>query len=203
MENLTQMRRFRTLLLFLLALPLAAQDSHVLKESAGVRLDRHAQLAENLTPPPQKPNVHVVVTRRGKTVLDYWTHNLRTNGGTDMQAAQMATTGSQPAACNYGALSNDSASPAAGDCAAGATSCTLASEIVTNGLARAQMSYAHTSGTNVITLTYTWTATGAQAAQKAGLFNAASSGVMCLEFAFPQRSLQTGDTLQLTWTENI
>src|ERR1700719_3439154 len=33
-------------------------------------------------------------------------HNLRTNGGADMQAQQMATTGTQPAPANYVALTN-------------------------------------------------------------------------------------------------
>lgn len=180
-----------------------AQEDHLLREVGAVHSSRREYLRDRLESTSPKPNVHVVVTRDGNPVFDYWTHNLRTNGGADMQAAQMASTSAQPAACNYGALSNDATTPAATDCAAGATSCTLPSEISTNGLGRAQMTYAHTNGTNVITLNFTWTASGAQSVQKAGLFNAATNGVMCLEFSFPQRSMQSGDTLQLSWTENI
>lgn len=132
-------------------------------------------------------------------------HNLRTNGGADMQAQQMATTGAQPAPANYVALTNDAATPAATDCAAGASSCPLASEIVTNGVGRAQAAYAHTNGTNVITLSITFTFTGTQSVQKAGLFNNATpgSGIMFLEFNFPQRNAVASDTLVITWTENI
>jgi hypothetical protein len=149
-------------------------------------------------------NVHIVAAHADGTVFyDYSIHNLRTTGGADWQAAAMAATSGQPAGANYIALSNDSASPAAGDCAAGSTSCTIASEISSNGLARAQASYAHSSGTSSFTLTHTFTATGTQAAQKAGVFNASSSGTMVFEAAFTQVSLSNGDTVTITWTVSI
>ena len=149
-------------------------------------------------------NVHVVAAHAdGSVFYDHSAHNLRTTGGADWQANAMSATSSQPASVNYIALSNDSASPAAGDCAAGSSACTLASEISTNGLARAQATYAHSNGTNTYTLTHTFTASGIQAAQKAGLFNASGSGTMVFEVAFAQVSLGIGDTVTVTWTVSI
>jgi hypothetical protein len=129
---------------------------------------------------------------------DNWHHNLRTTGGADWQAAVMG--GSSPAVAAYIALTNDSAAAAAGDCAAGSTACTLASEITTNGLARHVATYSHTNGTNTWALTYTWTATGTQSVQKAGMFNASSSGTMIFETNFTQVNLVSTDTFAATWT---
>ena len=57
-----------------------------------------------------------------------------------------------------------------------------------------------TAGTNTTTVQKTFTATGTQAAQKAALFTASSAGTMNHALAFTQRSLQIGDTLQVTFT---
>jgi len=149
-------------------------------------------------------NVHVVAAHAdGRVFYDSSTHNLRTTGGADWQANAMSATSGQPAGVNFIALSNDATSPAAGDCAAGSSTCTLASEISTNGLARTQATYAHSNGTNTYTLTHTFTASGTQAAQKAGMFNASSSGTMVFEAAFTQVSLGSGDTVTVTWTVSI
>jgi hypothetical protein len=131
---------------------------------------------------------------------DNWIHNLRTTGGADWQANAMGTTGSQPATATYIALTNDATAAAAGDCAAGSTTCTLASEIATNGLARHVATYSHTNATNTWSLTYTWTATGTQSVQKAGMFNASSSGTMAFEANFTQVNLVSTDTFTATWT---
>jgi len=144
-------------------------------------------------------NVHIVARHADGTIFyDNAIHNLRTTGGADWQAAVMG--GSQPNPATYIALTNDGAAAAAGDCAAGSTTCTLASEITTNGLARHVATYAHTNGTNTWALTYTWTATGTQSVQKAGMFNAASSGTMVFETNFTQVNLVATDTLGATWT---
>ena len=153
--------------------------------------------------PTREVNVHIVARHADGTIFaDQQIHNLRTTGGADWQASVMGAS-SQPASANYIALTNDSAAPAAGDCAAGSTACTLPSEITTNGLARASSTYAHTNGTATWTMSHTWTATGTQAAQKAGMFNAASSGTMVFEAAFTQVSLVSTDTLTITWTVSI
>ena len=194
----------RPLIILLLSLSAFAQqrESHPLREHAAVRLGHSLAIVSDLTPAKKPTNVVIRFCHLGHCD-ESRVHNLRTNGGADMEAAQIASTGTQPAAANYIALSNDATAPAATDCAAGASSCTLTGEISTNGVARAQAAYAHTNGTNTITLTYTFTFTGSQSVQKAGLFNAASNGVMFLEFQFPQRAAQSGDTLQITWTETI
>ena len=131
---------------------------------------------------------------------DNWSHNLRTTGGADWQANAMGTTGAQPATATYIALTNDATAAAAGDCAAGSTACTLASEVSTNGLARHVATYAHTNGTNTWSLSYTWTASGTQSVQKAGMFNASSSGTMTFEANFTQVNLVSTDTFTETWT---
>src|SRR6516162_514084 len=80
-------------------------------------------------------------------------HNLRTTAGGDWQASVMGNTAAPPATCNYIALSNDATAPSAGDTA-------LASEIVTNGLSRAQGVYAHTASTAAFTVQKVFSATG-------------------------------------------
>lgn len=146
-------------------------------------------------------NVHVVARHaNGSVFYDNWVHNLRTTGGADWQAAVMGNAGSQPAAANYIALSNNSVAPAAGDCAAGSSTCTLSGEISSNGLARHAATYSHSNGTNVYSDTYTWTASGTQSVQEAGWFNASSSGTMVFEAAFSQVNLVATDTFTATWT---
>jgi hypothetical protein len=78
---------------------------------------------------------------------------LLTEGGRDALHEQHLKKTSQPAAFVYGALSKSSAAPKA-------TDTTLSEEITTaeGGLLRAEMTFAHTAGTNTSTLTHTWTA---------------------------------------------
>jgi hypothetical protein len=139
--------------------------------------------------------VHVVARHADGTVfLDEWGHNLRVNAGINWQYGQMA--GGTAAVCTYIALTNSAITPAA-------TDTTLASEITSNGLARANGTPAHTSNATSYTLAYTFTATGTQAAQAAAVFNATSSGTMCFENTFTQASLVANDTLTVTWTINF
>ena len=142
------------------------------------------------------PHGYVVVSvlRGGNEVYHWEDHNLITNGGKDFIAQQIgATSGLGTNGANYIALTNDATAPAA-------TDTTLASEIATNGLTRAQGAYAHTAGTNTFTITKTFTATATQSAQKAGLFTASSVGTMLAETAFTSVTLNNGDTLTITWT---
>ena len=111
-------------------------------------------------------------------------HNLRTNAGGDWQASVMANTSAPPATCNYIALSNDATAPSTSDTS-------VASEITTNGLARAQGTYAHTGGTSSFTVQKVFSATGTQASQKAGLLNASSSGTLCFENTYTQVTVST------------
>jgi hypothetical protein len=97
------------------------------------------------------------------------------------------------------ALTNDSGAAAAGDL-------TLASEITSNGLGRVMATFAHTQSKaafNAVTLTNTFTASGSQSCQKAGLFSALSSAgadPMFFEANFSAASLVSGDTLSFSWT---
>jgi hypothetical protein len=139
--------------------------------------------------------VHVVARHKDGTVFyDQWFHNLRTNAGINWQYNQMA--GTTAAVCTYFALSNDSGAPAATDTA-------VASEITTNGLARVNATAAHTSNATSYTLSYTFTATGTQSAQKIGVLNASSGGTLCFENTFTQVSMVSGDTLAVTYTINF
>lgn len=159
-------------------------------------LGRHNSVRWELPPPPA--GVHGCHAQEC-VFADNSTHNLRTNGGIDWQAGVMSAT-SQPAPANYIALSNNGTSPAASDCAAGSTTCTLTSEITTNGLARHIATQSHTNGTNTWAITYTWTASGTQSVQEAGMFDASSSGTMAFEAAFTQVNLVSTDTFTATWT---
>jgi len=152
------------------------------------------RLLDSLT--PRVPNtVHIVARHRDGTIFyDQTFHNLRTNAGINWQYGQMA--GTTAAVCTYIALSNDSGTPNATDTA-------VASEITANGLSRANGTASHTSNATSYTIAYTFTATGAQSAQKAGLLNASSSGTLCFENTFSQVALQSGDTLQVQWTINF
>src|SRR5215467_475537 len=106
-----------------------------------------------------------------------------TNAGKDMIASQLANTSTQAAACNYIALTANNGAPAAGDT-------TLTGEIVTGGggLVRAQGAYAHSGGTNTLTVSKTFTANGSDSlpvtVAKYGLFNAASVGTLGFESLF-------------------
>lgn len=155
-------------------------------------------------------NVQVVARHAdGSVFYESDIHNLRTTGGADWQANEMGATSGAPAQVNYIALSNNTNAPAAGDCGAGSSACSLGGssptspEITTNGCARAQATFSHSNGTTTWTLTHTWTATGTQAVQEAGMFNASSSGTMVFEAAFTQVNLANTDTLTITWTVSI
>ncbi len=121
-------------------------------------------------------------------------HNVITDAGRDFLHQQgYATSGLGANGLNYIALSNDTLTETT-------ASTTLSTEIAANGLSRAQGTVAHTAGTNTTTVQKTFTASGSQAAQKAALFTASSGGTMNHALAFTQRSLISGDTLQVTFT---
>lgn len=159
-----------------------------------VSVGRHSVATENLS--GKVHDVYVTARHADGTVYAFrHVHNLRTNAGADAQASQMANTAAQAASCNYIAVSNDAAAPAAGDT-------TLASEIAANGLTRAQGTYSHSNGTASFTVTKVFSVSGTQSSQKTGVFNAASVGTMCWEAAYSQITNNIGDTLTISWTVN-
>jgi len=104
------------------------------------------------------------------------------------------------------ALSNDAGAPATTDTA-------LASEITSNGLGRAEGTFAHVavSGgttstvTSLYTLAHLFTATGAQSSQKAALFYSivAATGAAMFENTYAAVSMISGDTLLPTWSISV
>lgn len=143
--------------------------------------------------PSSRAWFRAIITRADETRCLCQEHpNLRTNSGLDWQAQVMGST-TQPAAMTYLALTSDTAAPSA-------TDTSLASEYTTNGLARAQGTYAHTTATNTFTIakTFTCSANG-QAINKEAMFNGASGGTMGFESAEPQApTLNNGDVLTQT-----
>ena len=104
------------------------------------------------------------------------------------------------ATANFIALTADATAPAAADT-------TLASEITTNGLGRAQAADAHTAATSTSLLSKTFTYTGSSPVTiaKVGLFNAASVGTMALETLRTTTGTVSanGDTITINWTVNF
>src|SRR5438105_10611834 len=182
---------------------------------------RHRGLTEDIS--AKLPNIVDVVARHadGKVFADVISHNLRTCGGIDWLANSMSATSARPAAANYIALTNDATAPAmppamsdcstgfTSDCAPGSTTCTLTSEITSNGLARVLATYAHSNGTFNYTLSHVFTATAVQSAQKAAVFNCSgptacsgAGGTMVFEALFTQIDLVAGDWITVVWTIN-
>lgn len=124
-------------------------------------------------------------------------HNVFTNAGRDYAHAQLYTnTSAGGRGSGFVAVSANGTAPAAGDT-------TLASEITTNGLGRADAdTKTHSNGTNTTTIEHTYTASGTHTdVHKAGLFTASSSGTLTHAAAFSSDvTLASGDQLKITFT---
>jgi len=125
-------------------------------------------------------------------------HNLLVDEGKEFIEDQVISAAPGSNGANYIALSNDGSAPTAGE-----TTCDT--EIAANGLSRALGTIVDT-GTGTNTVSKTFTATGAQSAQKACLFTDVTSGEPDTELAmntFTQVTLATDDQLTVTWTITI
>jgi hypothetical protein len=128
-------------------------------------------------------------------------HNLITNAGRDAMHAQRFSTSAQPAAFTFMAVTANSSAALAADTV-------LTGEITTagGGLLRGAVTYAHTTGTNITTLTRTLTANGSDSLPvviaKIGVFNAAAVGTMGLETLLNATSTLNiaGDNVTITDT---
>lgn len=136
-------------------------------------------------------------------VYEKWQKNLLTNVGRDFLHNQgYINTSAGTRGAGFIGLTTDATTPSASDTA-------LASELTTNGVARADASTkTHTTGTNVSTIQNTFTATGTVTAiAKAALFNAAGppvNGTMVHEALFSSTvTLASGDSIAVTWTINL
>lgn len=131
-----------------------------------------------------------LVTDAGRVAIHtyiYGTSAQRTSGG-------LSGTG-----LNYIALSNDGTSPAAGDT-------TLTGELSGNGLDRVQGTVTPPTGSGTITTvakTFTYSGGVAQDVQKTALFDDSPGGLMAHEILFTPRTLNTSDTLTLTFSITI
>lgn len=142
------------------------------------------------------PRASAVIRHRnaaGEVLHEETVRNVITNAGRDFLHTQGYGTSPGANGLNYIGLSNDTLTETS-------SSTTLSNEIAANGLSRAQGTVGHTTGTNTTTVNKIFTASGSQSAQKAALFTASSSGTMNHALAFTQRSLISGDTLEITFT---
>ena len=189
-------------LILVVPLFLVAQSPNVAVDS-----DAQAQVHRTTGEVEQGSKAHahfdnwVTITARhadGTIFAERKVHNLVTNAGFDLISKAVSDTATQPSACNWIAVTNTAITPAAGDT-------TLSGEIVTNGLTRAgaQGTFAHTNGQQTYTVTRVFTATGTQASQATGLFNASSTGTLCYEATYTQVTVNSGDTLTVTWTVTL
>lgn len=132
--------------------------------------------------------------------------NLITNGGRVTVHTYIYGTAAQRASASLGAdglsyigLSNDATAPAAGDTA-------LTAELSGNGLSRAQGVVTLPVGAGTITTVsrvFTYSGGAPQGVQKTALFDAASAGHMAHEILFTPRTLNTNDTLTVTFSITV
>ncbi len=140
-----------------------------------------------------------VIKNEGKSneeIICYQKPNLLTDAGRDAAHAQLYTnTSAGTRGAGFIAVTTNTTAPVDGDT-------TLASEITTGGLARAEAATkTHTAGTNSTTLSHVFTASATHTAvQRAALFNAASVGTMYHSNTFTATTLISSDTLTVTWT---
>ena len=168
------------------------------KSSLNITKGNNKQMIEE---PLIKGYVTVIknVGRPDEQVLCKNKPNLLTNNGRDWMISQVYTnTSAGTRGSGFVALTTNTASPAASDTA-------LTSEITTGGLARADATTkSHTGGTNETTIQHTFTASATHTAvQKSGLFNAASGVTLSHVNTFTAVTLQSSDTLQVTWTTTL
>jgi hypothetical protein len=134
--------------------------------------------------------IHNILTNAGRVALHtyiYGTPSQRTAGG-------ISGTG-----FNYIALTDDSGSPAPADT-------TLAGELSGNGLDRFQGSVTLPTGSETVTTVsnqFTYTGGSSQNVRKTALFDAVSAGKMVHEAAFSERTLNTNDTLTITFNVTL
>jgi len=96
------------------------------------------------------------------------------------------------AAANYIGLTANTSTP-------NATDTTLAGEVSSGSLARAQAAYAHTTAAPSYTLTKTFTSDQTITVAKVGVFNAPSGGTMVFESLLSATAtLQSGDQVAVT-----
>lgn len=136
----------------------------------------------------------------GEIFYEYHGWNLRTSAGTTWQSQLMGDTStpSVNAQCNYIALTNTAVTPAEADT-------TLSGEIVSNGLSRAQATYADSSGTLTVPSAPTATPQGSAGSTtyyywvmsaNQGIYTTLSSSGTT---ATANATLTLGNSVQVSW----
>jgi len=139
-------------------------------------LKLHGSLTLMLT----KANGEVEVTQKDNIIVDV---------GFDFIADAIGKAASRPACMGYTAVGT-------GTAAAASSQTTLGTEV-----SRLASTYAHTSGTKTFTFTTTFAAGVATGAlTEAGVFNAASAGIMIDRVVFPVVNKGADDTLTTVFT---
>ncbi|MFA6314981.1 MAG: hypothetical protein WC648_01245 [Candidatus Paceibacterota bacterium] len=119
-----------------------------------------------------KGTVEIKQIRNGEVIKSFKGENIITNAG----KAQIALLAGDATAVPFTYLAVGT-----GSTAAAVTDTTLVTEITDTGLARAAATVSRTTTTvtnDTLSLSYTWTATGAKTIAEVGMFNASSSGTM-------------------------
>lgn len=140
-----------------------------------------------------KGSFEAVLRDESGRVKDYRLNdNLITTVGFDGVAQRMFSTETGSNAWNYIAIGSGTTAAAAGDTALGSEA------------ARAQGTYAHTDGTDNLSLTNTFaagTATGSIA--ESGIFNSGATGVLFNRQTFGVIVKGASDSLQITWAGSL
>lgn len=137
---------------------------------------------------PMRGTVWVIHERSGRVIDRRVIHNLVVTAGKNEAAKLLVGDGGTP--FSYIALGTGTTTPSVTDTA-------LEAEIVDSGLARAQGTVSTTD--NIAKVEKTFNVTGTKAVTEAGLFNAATAGVMFARVVFAPLNVQNGDTLTYRW----
>lgn len=140
-------------------------------------------------------DVYKIPANTGKPeLIDSKDNLLVTNGKTYIRTQIGSGSASASSSASYLSLSNDTTAP-------DAAWTNITAEITTNGLARAQGTYA-ANGTGAWNFSKTWTATGAQSARLVGLNygNTANDGTLFASVQFSSAPLATNDQLQIIYS---
>ncbi len=149
----------------------------------------------------------VIIRKNGNVEIIDPNHNSRVNVGAALityliSGSNLGSLTTPGVPINI-ALSANTLTPAA-------TDTTLSGEISLNGLGRhvgtvgGYSAPASLDGAASYTITYTWTASGAQTVNSAALFDAISGGNLFVEANLSSSAtLGNGDNIQVTWTVNL
>lgn len=140
-------------------------------------------------------NVRLRHYRGDKLLREWYTHNTTVNAGLEWVKSVISNNGDTEAGVDfmeYVAVGSNNTAPSASDT-------TLNTEISTSGLGRAIGTYA-SGATGVCTVTKSFSVSGSETVEEAGLFDDPTAGTMLARVLTGTTSVSNGDTLQIQWT---